>query len=558
MEETTPEGKVRVAEAFKLEENHLEGARAIRDLLGTDPLTNPGLFGKFGINTNQFLFEYLPRLRAKMMEKGSKVLEGLGDDGLRFLLGESFGGAEHIPHSMSFFAEKERLSDMVEFARENNLAKLLLRYNEKGTKKFFLNSLWQELDDYKLHAPGGGIDTVAADSMQRYQEMVMGKYTDHAERAVKKFGRDFAVRWNAAQNKVRGKLGMEPIVLSPTAGEHLMDMLFTTNTLTTQSYRVWLTLRNMTQMYTTSGALLGNQWIEKATMELSKGTALEDYIEVLRKRGTITEAPPLLNEITKGESKIGGAVGSVTEVGMRPMKRSDDITRAISYRAAEMKWDHFFSRLQKIKGSDLEGTIGINFLHDEIGGMVKQEIAKGTPESLSFAKHLFADDMTRLTMFDYAKQNMAQIGHGWLGKLFGQYQVYPIYYASFLKHVATHGTLPQKVAILGRVALNATATAGALSLMGIDGKNMLPWVPAQMTGGPLFNLALQVMQASDTTSYRGRAARGELIGTLSHLIPGSYEYQMVSNALKYFEAGKPVLALWALTSAPIRQDLRVK
>jgi hypothetical protein len=87
---------------------------------------------------------------------------------------------------------------------------------------------------------------------------------------------------------------------------------------------------------------------------------------------------------------------------------------------------------------------------------------------------------------------------------------------------------------------------------------MLPWVPATIGAGPAFTLAWNLLGSLNTTSYQGRSARGELLGSLTRMVPGSYEIRMISDFIKYMDAGEPLLALYALTSAPIRPDLRIK
>ncbi len=188
---------------------------------------------------------------------------------------------------------------------------------------------------------------------------------------------------------------------------------------------------------------------------------------------------------------------------------------------------------------------------------MKQLLNQGSPEAIAAARHLYCDDMQRLTMFDYTRANSPRSFHGLLGRAFGQYQVYPVYYIAMIKHMMRHGTRGQQIGMVARLGLNALATAGALQLMGLDGKNSLPWVPAQISGGPFASIAWNILQSTNTTSYKGAAARGELAGMLPRLLPGSYELKMITDFIKYMEAGQPLQALYALSSAPIRSDLRL-
>jgi hypothetical protein len=310
----------------------------------------------------------------------------------------------------------------------------------------------------------------------------------------------------------------------------------------------------MTQIYTTGGAILGNQWVDIGQKRVLSDP--EGAVSVLKQRGTLSEAPPLLNEVARGESKVTKAIGKATEVGMMPTKKSDDLSRAVVYFGAESRWDHYYKFKEKVPDFNFEREAGVNLLHDDVGAKVSQLLKQGSPEAIATARHLYADDMQRLTMFDYTRANSPRSFHGLLGKAFGQYQVYPVYYIAMVKHMFSHGTPAQKIGMVARLGVNALATAGALQLIGLDGKNALPWVPAQLSGGPFASILWNVIQSTNTTSYKGAAARGELMGMLPRLIPGSYEYKMVTDTVRYLSEGKVLQAIYALSSAPIRSDLR--
>jgi len=532
MEAVDDDTRTMIVKDYGLKPHHIEGVKAIRDLLGTDPMHNPGLFGKAGIDSNRFLFDYMPIIRERALKAGD-----LTDSQSReFLNGIWQGGS--LPKEIRFMAEEERLSEVVNMARETNLAKTLTNYSNRLHKKLFLGDLWRQLDDYIKNSPIP-VDEVAVENLHHYREMLLGTYDDGITKKLNHFTTDTARRLGSKH---------------PEVAEGFMDMVYTTNALTTQAYRPWLTVRNMTQMYATTGALIGNEWVEAGMKRVLDN--VEGSLGVLRERGVITEAPPLINEIAKGETRVGKAIGTVTEIGMKPFKRSDDLSRAVAYFGAEEKWNYFERAMKGVKGPSFIETVGVNLMHDDTAAKVAALLADGSPEAITSAKHLFCNDINKLSMFDYYRPNNARMSHGFLGRMFGQYQVYPVYYANLIRHMMTHGTAGQRIVSIGRLGLNAMAIAGALQLIGIDGKNFLPWVPAQVSGGPMFNLALTALAATNTTSYKGRQARGELKGILLNLIPGSYEFRAVSQALKQLEAGQPLLAFYALTGAPVRPDLR--
>jgi hypothetical protein len=535
LEQVDDEGRNFVAKEMKLEERHIKSAKNIRELLGTSGVN--GLAAKFGIPPERFLFGYLPRIR----ESAAKLGYGPGnpmklDDSQLDQLILHAG----VPSDLKFWAENERLSDLVNFAREGDLLRLLLTYSEQGHKKMFLNPVWKKIDDYVKNVPVGKIIRGA---MDEYREMVMGTFTTRAEQRMKQFGRGVAAR-----------LGFK----NPEVGTKLMDTIYTLTTLTTQAFRPFLTVRNMLQLYTTGHVLTDVRFVEKAMQEVAYDPL--KAIQLGAELGYVKEAPPMLNEIQRGEGQ-GPAwlLGELTEKGMRGVQRSDALSRVVVYRAAGHQFDHAAKLFGKKAPMSLaaEEAFGLDLVARDVAAQAKALMGKGDAQSWNTARHLVSENLQRLTMFDYGKPNAPAAFHGLLGKAFGHLMVFPAYYAALVKHVFTHGSPARKIKTVAKLAGIATATYAGLELMGLDGKTFLPWVPMTMTGGPIVNLAIEALWSMDTTSYRGRQARGELQGMLTRtLVPGSYEYRMVSNFLKYMDEGKPWLAFLAISSAPIRTDLR--
>lgn len=557
LEQTTTEGKDFVIKELEMTNKMVKASEDTRNLLGTHPMRNPGLFGKAGIDSNKYLFAYLPRVRemAARLQQAPGNLQNLNDSDIEEFLSQTFMGPEHVPNEVKFNAEKERLSELVKFAREKNLLKLLLSYNHQLHMKLFVNPPMKRLVDAVNNSPVP-VGEVAGKVLERYREQVLGVYNDRLGRDLKQFGRSLAIKINRRSNSLRRLFGRDEKALSPEAGESFVDLIFTVLTLGTQAFRAWLTIRNVTQIYTTTAALVGTRWVGEGIQDVLKNA--EGILGVMRARGSLTEGPPLLNPIVKGESRISNLVARVTESGMKGIQRSDLLTRAAAYRIGERKWDFYARIAEKNPSFDFVTAVGLNTIHEDIGKMSEALWKKGTPESKIAAKHLFADDVMRLTMFDYTRSNAPTLFHGTAGRAFGQYQVFPVYYLAQLQHMASHGTAGQRSGMIFRWLVTSLAAAGAMYALGLDGKQMLPWVPATIGAGPAFTLAWNLLGSFNTTSYQGRSARGELLGSLTRMIPGSYEYRMISDFIKYMEAGKPLLAFYALTSAPIRPDLRIR
>jgi hypothetical protein len=551
-----------IVEKMGLEDRHIQSAKNIREIMGSD--MTKGLFAKFGVNPNLFLFSYLPRIREAAIKLGFGPGDVVQLDDSQ--LGKALMYSGVPSKEIGFWAEHSRLSDMVNFSREHDLARLVLRYNEQGHKKFFLDPIWKRLDDYLKNK---NLGSNLIDEMRTYRELIMGTYVSQPERQVK--------QWGVSKLKKLG-VGADPATLSrlqrvsvgilsklgikdPSIGANIADLMFTMNTLTSQAWRPWLTVRNMTQIFTTTSVLTDMRYLNAALKHVSDNAASEVVRGI--QMGVVKESPPLINEILKGDNGVIKAIGELTEGGMGMMMRSDALSRMVAYNSAERQFEGEWGAFHKLFGTmtDQNKTrmyeaMGVNLVRDGIRQQVMALLEKGDDVSFKAAKHLFADDMQKLSMFDYSKTNAAQITRGLIGKTFGQYQTYPMYYIALVKHIMTHGTKAQRIKMVTKLAAMATATYGAFELLGVEGKNMLPWSPAQMTGGPIFNLGINLLRATDTTSYRGRQARGELQGQLLNMTPGIYEIRMMTNFLDQMDKGNPWLAFLALSSAPLRSDLR--
>jgi hypothetical protein len=95
----------------------------------------------------------------------------------------------------------------------------------------------------------------------------------------------------------------------------------------------------------------------------------------------------------------------------------------------------------------------------------------------------------------------------------------------------------------------------------------------------MFNVAVNLAKATSFQGYEGRQARAELAAmfpvtldmkafiagaplpevlqvSLPRTVPGYYQYKQIADTLKYANDGNYLNAFYALTSAPIRMDLR--
>lgn len=154
--------------------------------------------------------------------------------------------------------------------------------------------------------------------------------------------------------------------------------------------------------------------------------------------------------------------------------------------------------------------------------------------------------------------------------MFGQYGTFAANYVQFVSQTWKYATKVQKAAFAARWIGNSAALAAGMYALGMQGKDWLPWAPAQFTGGPLFNLSVDLIH-SIGSDYQARQARGEvnrmLPVDLNKLLrgeglefqppvgmPGYYQIRTILKMKEYAEAGDPWKCFLALLSAPVRSE----
>jgi hypothetical protein len=154
--------------------------------------------------------------------------------------------------------------------------------------------------------------------------------------------------------------------------------------------------------------------------------------------------------------------------------------------------------------------------------------------------------------------------------MFGQYGTFAAQYVSFVTQTWKYATPAQKAAFAARWIGNSTAMAAGVYALGMRARDWLPWSPAQFTGGPFFNLAIDLVH-SIGQDYNARQARGELNRMLpidlNKLIkgeglefqppvgmPGYYQIRTLMKMQEYASQGDAWKSFLALMSAPIRSE----
>jgi hypothetical protein len=137
------------------------------------------------------------------------------------------------------------------------------------------------------------------------------------------------------------------------------------------------------------------------------------------------------------------------------------------------------------------------------------------------------------TLWAYRRGTQPMFLRTGIGRVFGQYGLWPLNYLEFIKRVATRYPDNKKMAMRA-AALWATtnyAASSSLSAMGADVGKWFFFSPAGYGGSPHFQLAQDIMKAPEE-STDGLEARKRILKYPLNFIPASLEIQAVIQQLE--------------------------
>ena len=144
-------------------------------------------------------------------------------------------------------------------------------------------------------------------------------------------------------------------------------------------------------------------------------------------------------------------------------------------------------------------------------------------------------ELIDITQWPYRRGTQPALLRTGAGRVLGQYGVWPLNYADFLRRLASKSASgPSR-----RNALMATAWWAGTHLtmtevmedMGVDAARWFLFSPAGYAGGPHFEFILNAMKAADE-SEEGRRARRDILEYPLNFIPGSVEGRAILRAIE--------------------------
>jgi hypothetical protein len=515
------------AAKFKITEAEKRMAEEVRTLLGTDGKS--GLAAKFLEDPNDFIFNYMPRLKKEMKRMSKEEFENLSH---LELVNKIFHGRGKVPPTIHFWANEERINEILDIAVDDDILSVLEKYQVLGHKRLYMNESWRKL---KNSLKGADVPPVLRDNVVMYMKDILGIPQTIGMKEMKKLSEDVWTR-----------LGGNRHLDSKTKND-ILSTMFSLNYLSTMGWRPFQWFRNMFQIYTTLAPRFGNTWVHKAVREAAD--IGEDVFQHLEQIGVVLgkDDLPIFGDVVTKERMLG----KLTRKGLKRYKNSDDFTRVVAYLTAKGQWDDAVEALQRkvIGAEQFVERSGVNLLEPEVRQSILSLVEEG---KWSAAMDLYGSQVVDETMFPYRRELKPHIqGATIVGRVFGRYGTYAMYYISNLAKGFKYGSKGQKAAFAARWLANSLAIYGAFQAVGINADEFLPWTPMFFSGGPEFNLAVDVLRAA-SGGHKVRQTLRELKQAYGMFLPGFYQGRSLVKFFKYAEEGDYWKAMMALTSAPIK------
>ena len=507
----------------------VEAASRLQKLLGDTP--ESGLFSTFGMDGWKFVTHYLPRIRSKFKELGEAGLPANADVAVTHAM-----GWHKMPVEIKPFFENMRTSEFLAFSNIKDIDEIMRLYVRKGYQKVHLESAGKEIQRV--------LDTKMPDEafgrLNAYYRQVTGMQTTHMDEAVKATVK----KGHMSFIKLMQKTGL----IKQQSPKVMEDIIGFANQFTigaTMALRISLVIRNLHQPYITIGSRWGMDVVTEGTRRAVVNGG--DIVSRLKSRGQIPDKAPLMDLVGMGPSKM---LQKFNHVGMKAYQSADAFNRGVADQVADVLMSNATARMiaGEIDANKFVKLARLNRLDDLSRKEILEAMNKG---DYLGARDLYANRIIYETQFPYKVGTNPAVFEGTLGRLFGGFGHYPVYFASNIARGFQHLPAGQKMAMVGRYMATMYAMKKSWEFLGVDYRNFLWYTPFQFEGGPysqLINTAL----ASTGDGYEGKRAREELKRSIPRLfVPG---YGFASSVVKGIDAageGKNLTALGHFMSLPI-------
>lgn len=398
-------------------EAEVTAAKKLRILMGEKP--GEGLHGFFELG-EKFIQEYYPRARdlqeiwnkykkvgyEKLSDTEKKVIDDVENNGSLHVM---FQGS--IPKEIRWAHELERTGQLD--LLEEDAVKLFESYVRGGLRKKYLQPVWDQIK--QRH----GWESKERFS-GRWEEGTFNNLGDYEGRYVQGYVKHVLGFPSATENALNSLLwkSIEQMNKMLPKEKHIRPGGVTVQKLSRKiadmvylgglGFRLGSAAKNLTQSTLTSGEI-GVRWAKEG-MRLA---ATKEGRQAVQDADIFTDFAP---SYEKELSLSKGALRKFTDAGLWFFGQADRVNRTIAYLGAREK-------VLKLAPDGKFNTKGIRF---ETRRKIQQALDKGNVQE---AAHLYGKYVVAETQYLYTKANTPMAFRNSVGRLFGQFMTWPLYFS---------------------------------------------------------------------------------------------------------------------------------
>jgi hypothetical protein len=460
-----------------------------------------------------------------------------------------------LPEEYKWAAEQERSGYLR--PHERNIFKVAQSYIQRGARKRYVGDHIEELG--KLINEGKLQSSADKDQVTRYLNDLRGTPTA-IEETVRKSGQRVATFMNDWINKSLETMGLDASERHPNTtyekrvSENGHTFFVETgsapgvfdvhnfahdfiNMHLKLSYAGGLAIRPLVFVRSAYQSLLaapitGPTWFMKGAQ---KAMTREGWNEARGVGALLDEAPVASGELSKGWSILD----DVTQKSTLNLTVGHNLGRGIAYHAMKEKATFFGDRYinRVMHGDDITEAAqkfvketGADFFHPEL---IKQEILPllEAGDMTSLAERMGVQ-MTRETQWLYRKANAPYWARSSVGRVFGQFGVWPSWYLQYARNLASRGSaMTRTKRIAGLAAVNAGFYELGKEVFGVDISSWmlthpLMWFPLPAATGH----AMQAIVGSKS-DYEKQKAEEQLKNSVGIHMPGYIAAKDIINSM---------------------------
>lgn len=509
---------------------------------------------QFGIRAD-FLDNYVSHVRRVWQGLSPRKRASLHD--AQAIIRQAYPNSQP-PRELTFFAEHLRKEHFVDYLIDDDAFSSMRKYVRMGSFTANTRQSYAAFRD-AVQRYSGQLGSSGIERVNHYLSEFAGGNFTRGEKFFNNIVGDFAENLSTRPRRIQRLMQKEARRLGGEfsdidadrvwtqasaagrrAGQDFMSNVYGMTYFANLGFKPFLAVRNSLQVWTTLAPRFSNAEVLNAVRYVNQNP--DQVADVLRRVGVIADRPPIVEG-----SRMGTLVQRANERALRAFTNSDHYTRAVSYVTASRAIDTAVAGGFLDAGAEaFAKKSGTEFLNPVDRDMVFQLARSGDLEG---ARRMFGTLTTERTMFGYRpSQSPALFRQSMIGKIAGRFGTYSAGYRANILSAFEHGTGGGKAKFFAVMLQNSAALSAMFASLGVRYTDFVPGMPALFSGGPTFDLLIDLFQSFDT-GYSGQQARGELRRRLDPTSIG--QARQIRNALDHLDRGDSLSAFAALGGVPL-------